>query len=988
MAAIAPLYLSASSDLGPTLDPAKNQLLGLRQGLIEGCTPALVSGLLDDLLHSQMFSDAEVEEIKETQKPTRDKIRDLVDWARKKGDDCSRFLLQKVTERDPELSNKLGIAEIRAKYMARMKAEYELYQEWDYRIGEEVSLKKQYTRLVIIEGHREEKEREHEITSSGRRHLEIMAERSSNNITIPRLFDPTERGIVPKIVVLQGAAGIGKTMTSRKIMLEWASEGLYQDTFHFAFYMSCRELNTITDDISLADLLSRICHLQCERSHLTSIFREDDKVLFLIDGFDELKSSLNHSEQCRDPFQKTSVGILLKSLLGKLLLWRSSLIITTRPLSLKSLGEVVKRTRYVAILGFTEDDRVEYFQRSFTSEEEAAVAIQTVKSNDILFTMCAAPIVCWLVCTTLKQQMTEGLDVSSCNTTTSIYLLYLEGLLLYHCRNPDQALNCIKKLCALANEGVWLRKIFFDEGDLRRHGLSISEITSVFLAENLFHRDARTESCSSFLHLSLQEVFASLYYVLVPESERRVAAAEQSPSSEVRTLTQLLETYAYHLDLTRQFFCGLMAEGQIQKLEKCLHCNISFRGKAAVEKWLETGWGLSNNKVMCLYEAQDVEMVRRIMSQKENIEMYESTSVMEVRAFSYCLMNSEREHCFDMNRCVIGAESQRILSPALHKCSRIMFYCCTFGDNEESSPDISRLCESLTSLPVLRKLELWKCGLTSSCCADLCSVITTNTSLTSLDLRENPLQDSGIKLLCEGLRHPGCVLQELGLRGCDLTSSCCADLCSVITTNTSLTSLDLSQNPLQDAGIKLLCEGLRHPGCVLQELRLEGCGLTSSCCADLCSVITTNTSLTSLDLSRNPLQDSGIKLLCEGLRHPGCVLQYLRLEGCGLTSSCCADLCSVITTNTSLTSLALSGNPLQDSGIKLLCEGLRHPGCVLQELGLEECDLTSSCCADLCSVITTNTSLTSLDLGGNPELDGTILHESVGERHSAMPELR
>ncbi|KAM9321956.1 NACHT, LRR and PYD domains-containing protein 3-like [Gastrophryne carolinensis] len=557
--------------------------------------------------------------------------------------------------------------EIRAQYMARMKEEYELYKEGDYRIGEEVSLKRHYTRLVIIEGHREEEEREHEITCSGRRHLEIMSERSSNNITIPRLFDPNEHGIVPKIVVLQGAAGIGKTMTSRKIMLDWASDGLYQDTFHFAFYMSCRELNTITGDISLTDLLSRICHLQCERSHLTSIFREDDKVLFLIDGFDELKSSLNHTEQCRDPFQKTSVGILLKSLLGKTLLWRSSLILTTRPLSLESLGKVVKRPRYVAILGFTEDDRVEYFRRSFTSEEEAAVAIQTVKSNEILFTMCAAPIVCRLVCTTLKQQMRKGLDVSSCNTTTSIYLLYLEGLLLYHCRNPHQALSCIKKLCALANEGVWLQKIFFDEGDLRRHGLSISEIKSVFLAENLFLREAMSQNFYSFLHLSLQEVFASLYYVLVSIFKR----FKQRFSSNVRTLTQLLETDKRHLDLTRQFFCGLMAEGQIQKLEKCLQCNISFRGKPAVEKWLKRGEELSSNKVMCLYEAQDVEMVRRIMSQKENIAMYKSTSVMEVRAFSYCLMNTKREHRIQMIGCVIGAESQRILSPALHKCSWI-----------------------------------------------------------------------------------------------------------------------------------------------------------------------------------------------------------------------------------------------------------------------------------------------------------------------------
>ncbi|CAI9614983.1 unnamed protein product [Staurois parvus] len=84
------------------------------------------------------------------------------------------------------------------------------------------------------------------------------------------------------------------------------------------------------------------------------------------------------------------------------------------------------------------------------------------------------------------------------------------------------------------------------------------------------------------------------------------------------------------------------------------------------------------------------------------------------------------------------------------------------------------------------------------------------------------------------------------------------------------------------------------------------CGLTSSCCDDLRSILITNPSLTRLDLSRNNLQDSGMRRLCEGLRHPGCTLQYLRILWCDVTLWCWDDLCSVISTNRTLTRLKVT----------------------------------------------------------------------------------
>ncbi|XP_040197940.1 NACHT, LRR and PYD domains-containing protein 14-like [Rana temporaria] len=147
--------------------------------------------------------------------------------------------------------------------------------------------------------------------------------------------------------------------------------------------------------------------------------------------------------------------------------------------------------------------------------------------------------------------------------------------------------------------------------------------------------------------------------------------------------------------------------------------------------------------------------------------------------------------------------------------------------------------------------------------------------------------------------------------------------------NRSLTTLELSRNNLEDSGIKLLCEGLRDPGCTLQWLELYDCGVTSSGCDDLRSILINNRSLTTLELSRNNLEDSGIKILCEGLRDPGCTLQWLRIWNCKGTLWCCDDLSSVISTNRTLTSLEITlddDKKMSESEERRCCEVLRNAG--------------------------------------------------------------
>lgn len=61
--------------------------------------------------------------------------------------------------------------------------------------------------------------------------------------------------------------------------------------------------------------------------------------------------------------------------------------------------------------------------------------------------------------------------------------------------------------------------------------------------------------------------------------------------------------------------------------------------------------------------------------------------------------------------------------------------------------------------------------------------------------------------------------------------------------------------------------------------RLDSCTLSEISCASLASALSSNPShLKELNLSKNNLQDSGVKLLSIGLENPHCKLKILRSE--------------------------------------------------------------------------------------------------------------
>ncbi|XP_044526926.1 NACHT, LRR and PYD domains-containing protein 12-like [Gracilinanus agilis] len=891
-------------------------------------------------------------------------------------------------------------------YREHVRRKYRFIEDRNARLGELVNLRQRYTRLLLVKEHASRSRAQHELLAMGRQHALCLDQRASP-IHIETLFEPDEdRPEAPHCVVLRGAAGIGKSILAQKVMLDWAEGRLYSERFDYLFYVNCREMNQARER-SLEELISGCWP---ERPvPVAEIVRAPERLLFIIDGFDELRASFHQPADCSclRRGERRPVESLLSCLLTRKLLPELSLLITTRPSTLETLRQLLEHPRHVEILGFSEAQRREYFYKFFRDEEQARRGLGLVRDNEPLFTLCFVPMMCWIVCTCLKQQLEAGRPFPhTSKTTTAVYMFYLLSLLQpaaggSRARPPPG----LRGLCSLAAAGLWRQRILFDEDDLRRHGLEAADV-SAFLNMNIFHKDIQRERYYSFIHLSFQEFFAAMFYVLDGE-------LGASPAGLLRLLDHHAKCERSAVALTVRFLFGLLNEERRGDLEKQLGWRISPRTKRDLLRWIQAkarseGSTLQRGALeifTCLYEIQEEAFIQRALDSFQVVVVSEMATKMEHVVSSFCVRNCWSALVVHLSSAEFGADGEP--DPEGDACAALLAgaegpqeqplkpappppgeknilpeaYCehlaaalstnrslveLALYRNALGERGVRLLCQGLRHPNCqLQNLRLKRCRISSAACQDISSALMTNQNLIRLDLSRNILGATGVRLLCEGLRHPKCRLQMLQLRRCQVDGEACQELSKVLSTSQHLTELDLTGNALGDLGLQFLCPGLSHSACKLQTLWLKICHLTPAACQNLSSVLSTSQNLTELDLSLNDLGDAGVKSLCEGLCHSKSQLQTLRLGICRLTFVSCEALSTTLQSNVHLKALDVSFNDLEDMGVHLLCEGLQHPNCKLHKLWLDSCCLSGAACRDLASALGANQTLRELYLTNN-----------------------
>ncbi|XP_058470212.1 NACHT, LRR and PYD domains-containing protein 12-like [Solea solea] len=785
----------------------------------------------------------------------------------------------------------------------------------------------------------------------------------------------------------KGMAGIGKTVLTQKFTLDWAEDKSNQDV-QFMFPFTFRELNLLKEKkFSLVELIH---HFFTETKEAGICRFEDFKVVFICDGLDECRLPLDfhNTEILTDVTASTTVDVLLTNLIRGKLLPSARLWITTRPAAANQIPpdcvDMVTEVR-----GFTDPQKEDYFRKRFRDEEQARRIISHIQTSRSLHIMCHIPVFCWITATVLENMLKE-----LPKTLTEMYIHFLvvqskvkrvkyDGGAETDPHWSPENRKMINSLGKLAFEQLQKGNLIFYESDLTECGIDITAasvysgvFTQIFKEERGLYQD----KVFCFVHLSVQEFLAALHVHLTFINSGTNLLSEPTTSQLTRpfgkkpklnhlhqsAVDEALLSPNGHLDLSLRFLLGLSLETN-QKL---------LRGLLT-----QTGSGSQTNQETAEYIKKKIS---ENLSAERSINLFHCLNELNHRSLVEEIQESLTS----------GRLSTETLSPA--QWSALVFILLSSGKDLEEF-DLKKYSASeealLKLLPVVKASN--GCELSERSCEALSSVLSSVSSgLRHVDLSNNDLQDSGVKLLCDGLKSPHCSLETLSLSGCLVSEEGCSSLTSALNSNPShLRELDLSNNDLQDPGVKLLCDGLKSPHCSLETLSLSGCLVSKEGCSSLTSALNSNPShLRELDLCNNDLQDPGVKLLCDGLRSPHCSLETLRMSGCNLSERSCEALSSVLSSVSSrLRHMDLSNNDLQDQGVKLLCDGLKSPHCSLETLSLSGCLVSEEGCSSLTSALNSNPShLRELDLSYNHPGDSgeKLLSAGLKSPHWRLDTLR
>ena len=478
------------------------------------------------------------------------------------------------------------------------------------------------------------------------------------------------RQVEPRVILIEGSPGIGKTILSKEIAFQWANNKLLNQKL-LLFLMFLRDpylqnVQTIEQFVCYAiNSAQRNSMVTAIEQYLEETSGEHCMIVF--DGYDEI------SEEIRsDSF--------ISKIINRKVLKLCSLVITSRPTTSAVLHGTADRR--VEILGFTKEDRKRYLHQSLGGNIDEIKKIEEYfEANPFIDSLCYIPLNMTILICLLKTSLEPSTGFPKSQTeinkqftfvTIARYLMRTHNHTLTVKRLqslPPPYKEQLDNVAKLAFVFLGKDKIVFNDDDIATDCPDcVGKWGSLGLLKTVkyhnFHEDS-TSFSYNFLHFSIQEFLAAYYIVSLSDNKQiKILKNEFWNSKYLNT--------------------GIMFFGLTNANSFALKHFLSGRKFVIVSKLFGAKHirkRVSTDKVKCLHlfqcflEAGNDELVQKVgkFLVDDTIDLSNYALLhKDIHIFSFFLIRSANKKwkMLDLSSCYIGDQGFDIFTRSFAECRK------------------------------------------------------------------------------------------------------------------------------------------------------------------------------------------------------------------------------------------------------------------------------------------------------------------------------
>ena len=304
-----------------------------------------------------------------------------------------------------------------------------------------------------------------------------------------------------------------------------------------------------------------------------------------------------------------------------------------------------------------------------------------------------------------------------------------------------------------------------------------------------------------------------------------------------------------------------------------------------------------------------------------------------------------------------NAEVDRTAVTSCNACLQEVYIC----RNDFHSTGVNIFTKPLQNIFTLSKLHIGYNDISDEAADDIATIISANTKLNEIEISENRIQTTGAIKMMKGLLKINS-FRKIYLNSYHITGEAADDIAIVLSYNNNLQELNLSCNNLQMSGCIKIAKSLCKISS-LTKLYIDRNNITYDAADDIAAAISCNTNLQELNLGGNNLQTSGTIKIAKSLQEMSS-LTTLVIDNNNITDEAADDIAAVISCNINLQELNLGSNNLQTLGTIKIAKSLQEISS-LTTLVIDNNNITDDAADDIAAVISCNINLQELNLGSN-----------------------